>query len=61
MPDLTGFEVCQRLRSAPETRQTPVVFLTALHEMEDHMREPREFLPRSHLSAHGVWRIHEAG
>lgn len=38
MPDLTGFEVCQRLRAAPETRQTPIVFLTALHEMEDHMR-----------------------
>jgi DNA-binding response OmpR family regulator len=38
MPDLTGFEVCQRLRAAPETRQTPLVFLTALHEMEDHMR-----------------------
>jgi DNA-binding response OmpR family regulator len=38
MPDLTGFEVCQRLRAAPETRQIPIVFLTALHEMEDHMR-----------------------
>lgn len=38
MPDLTGFEVCQRLRSAPETGQTPIVFLTALHEMEDHMK-----------------------
>ncbi len=38
MPDLTGFEVCQRLRSSPDTRQTPIVFLTALHEMEDHMR-----------------------
>jgi DNA-binding response OmpR family regulator len=38
MPDLTGFEVCQRLRSAPETRETPVVFLTALHELEDHMK-----------------------
>ena len=38
MPDLTGFEVCQRLRAAPDTRQTPIVFLTALHEMEDHMR-----------------------
>lgn len=38
MPDLTGFEVCQRLRAATETRQTPVVFLTALHEMEDHMK-----------------------
>jgi DNA-binding response OmpR family regulator len=38
MPDLTGFEVCQRLRAASETRETPIVFLTALHEMEDHMR-----------------------
>jgi len=38
MPDLTGFEVCQRLRGAPETRETPVVFLTALHELEDHMK-----------------------
>ncbi len=38
MPDITGFEVCQRLRAAPATRETPIVFLTALHEMEDHMR-----------------------
>jgi len=38
MPDLTGFEVCERLRAAPDTRQIPIVFLTALHEMEDHMR-----------------------
>lgn len=38
MPDLTGFEVCQRLRATAETRQTPIVFLTALHELEDHMR-----------------------
>ena len=38
MPDLTGFEVCQRLRALPQTRETPIVFLTALHEMEDHMR-----------------------
>jgi DNA-binding response OmpR family regulator len=38
MPDLTGFDVCQRLRASAETRRTPIVFLTALHEMEDHMR-----------------------
>jgi two-component system cell cycle response regulator len=38
MPDLTGFEVCQRLRATAKTRGTPIVFLTALHEMEDHMR-----------------------
>jgi DNA-binding response OmpR family regulator len=38
MPDLTGFEVCQRLRAVPETSQIPIIFLTALHEMEDHMK-----------------------
>ena len=38
LPDLTGFEICQRLRAAPETRQTPIIFLTALHELEDHMK-----------------------
>jgi DNA-binding response OmpR family regulator len=38
MPDLTGYEVCQRLRATPETRHTPIVFLTALHEMEDHVK-----------------------
>lgn len=38
MPDLTGFDVCQRLRATAESRQIPIVFLTALHEMEDHMR-----------------------
>jgi DNA-binding response OmpR family regulator len=38
MPDLTGFDVCQRLRALADTRQTPIVFLTALHEMEDHVR-----------------------
>ena len=38
MPDLTGFDVCQRLRASATTRHTPIVFLTALHEMEDHMR-----------------------
>ncbi len=38
MPDLTGFEVCQRLRAAERTRQTPILFLTALHELEDHVK-----------------------
>jgi len=38
MPDLTGFDVCQRLRASADTRHTPIVFLTALHEMEDHVR-----------------------
>jgi DNA-binding response OmpR family regulator len=38
MPDLSGFEVCERLRAAEPTRRTPIVFLTALHELEDHVK-----------------------
>ncbi len=38
MPDLTGYEVCQRLREDPRTHETPILFLTAMHEMEDHLR-----------------------
>ena len=38
MPDMTGYEVCQRLRADPRTHDTPIIFLTAMHEMEDHLR-----------------------
>ncbi len=34
LPDMNGFEVCQRLKEAPETRQIPVVMLTA-YPVED--------------------------
>ena len=30
MPGLDGFETCRRLRAAPATRDTPVLFMTAL-------------------------------
>ncbi|VAX09524.1 Response regulator [hydrothermal vent metagenome] len=29
MPDMDGYEVCRRLKSDPETRQIPIIFLTA--------------------------------
>lgn len=32
MPDIDGFEVCRRLRSSAETKDVPVVFLTAFGE-----------------------------
>ncbi len=32
MPGMDGYEVCRRLRAAPETRDTPVMFLSALEE-----------------------------
>jgi len=35
MPVMNGMEVCRRLKEQPETRSVPVIFLTALNEIED--------------------------
>jgi putative two-component system response regulator len=35
MPVMNGLEVCRRLKQQPETRAIPVIFLTALNEIED--------------------------
>lgn len=35
MPDLSGFEVAQRLKSNPETADVPIIFLTALNSTTD--------------------------
>lgn len=38
MPKMSGFEVCRRLKSDPETRDVQIVMVTALNEMGDHER-----------------------
>lgn len=38
MPRLNGFETCERLKSMPEGRLTPVVLVTALSAGEDRIR-----------------------
>lgn len=38
MPEMDGYEVCARLKSDPETRNIPVIFLTARTEEEDETR-----------------------
>lgn len=41
LPDTDGFEVCRRLKSEPETRDIPVLMLTALGG-EEERRKGRE-------------------
>src|ERR1700733_8690101 len=38
MPRLDGFEVCRRLKADAETRDIPVVMVTALSEPADRVR-----------------------
>ncbi len=35
MPEMDGYEVCQRLKNIPETAQIPIIFLTVLDDIND--------------------------
>ncbi|WP_319380365.1 HD domain-containing phosphohydrolase [Thiomicrorhabdus sp.] len=35
MPEMDGYEVCQRIRSDERTKETPILFLTAKNQPED--------------------------
>lgn len=34
MPGIDGFETCRRIKSNPETREIPIIFMTALSDTE---------------------------
>ena len=38
MPDMNGYEVCQRLKAIPETREIPVIFISALDKVLDKVK-----------------------
>jgi serine phosphatase RsbU (regulator of sigma subunit) len=38
MPEMDGYEVCQRLKADPRTQDVPVVFVTAMSEVEDETK-----------------------
>jgi twitching motility two-component system response regulator PilG len=38
LPEIDGFEVCRRIKSEPETRDIPVIMLTAKKTREDMAR-----------------------
>lgn len=35
MPRMSGFQVCERIKSSPKTRDVPVIMVTALNEVGD--------------------------
>jgi DNA-binding response OmpR family regulator len=38
MPDMSGFDVCDRLKADQNTRDVPVIFISAIHEVEEKAR-----------------------
>ncbi|NJK68291.1 MAG: response regulator [Microcoleus sp. CSU_2_2] len=38
MPEMDGYEVCQRLKATPETAQIPVIFLSVLDDVNDKLQ-----------------------
>ena len=38
MPDMTGFEVCQRLRQDPVLREVPIILVTALDDRDSRLQ-----------------------
>lgn len=38
MPGIDGFETCRRLKNDPKTRDIPVIFMTALNDMENKIK-----------------------
>ena len=37
MPGMDGYELCRRLKSSPETKAVPVIFITAKGEIDDKL------------------------
>jgi putative two-component system response regulator len=38
MPGIDGYEVCRQIKNKPETRDIPIIFLTAKSQVEDEQR-----------------------
>ena len=38
MPNMNGYEVCERLKADEKTRDVPVIFISALNEVFDKVR-----------------------
>jgi DNA-binding response OmpR family regulator len=50
MPGMTGFEVCQRIRSDPKVAEIPIIVLTALDDRESMLNALKGGRRRFHYS-----------
>ena len=48
MPRMSGFEVCQKIKSQPSTRDIVVIMVTALNEVSDYERAVEWWNERFH-------------
>lgn len=64
MPDMDGFAVCERLRALPRGAETPIIFLTALRDVDTFDRALRaggdDFLTKPVRPAELVVRVQTA-
>src|SRR5207253_4592467 len=64
MPDVDGFAVCRRIRAMPRGREVPIVFLTALRDVDtfDRARDAGgdDFLPKPVRPAELLVRVQTA-
>src|SRR4051812_6652172 len=60
LPGLGGFEVCQRLKAHPETRDIPLMFISTSHEVKGRVEGLQlgavDFIP-SRSGARSCWRV----
>jgi CheY-like chemotaxis protein/DnaJ-domain-containing protein 1 len=42
LPGTNGLQLCRKLRSLPQTRELPVIMMTAFYKQADHIRDARE-------------------
>ncbi len=63
MPGMSGLELCQRLRSRPDTARTPVIMLSGRADSEAVQRGlaagASEYLPKTTSHTHIVSRVQE--
>ena len=38
MPEMDGFETCQRLKAQPDTQEIPIIFMTALSDTDHKIK-----------------------